>query len=444
MKKFYAIVTAAIMSISLFAQQPSASDLAAYQKADHYVACFSTPADATCNEIAWVGTYNSWNLQDPDILICEPLPGFDGWYVVVVPVDAEGKNEGKPVQRNECGKLNWTYQCGNADAISLVSGSVTIEPNGAECNLKGWSTEEPTIITMTAWKNGVNPCTATCKEIEYTFRVYDPYCDENPDLEPTLKGSWDWDAAAKTMEFKDSYYEAKIVVDPATLEFKFNNDPAGSWDNQFQYFVPEDEENDVPAKWVNFENFKLDPADPQSVYYTLEGTIITFDFSDTEKFRYASCGSETGEFEVTVNLKTTADAPAAGVEMAGSFASTDWSVFQPMELKEGVYTATLTTEASKEFKFREAGSWDNEIVTKADGKALANLKFGDVWKDAGEGKKVIDLDYSDANVYCWKANWTEGIENVVLTEKAQKVVVDGNMYIIRDNKMFNVQGAQVR
>lgn len=39
---------------------------------------------------------------------------------------------------------------------------------------------------------------------------------------------------------------------------------------------------------------------------------------------------------------------------------------------------------------------------------------------------------------------TQGIENVVLTEKAQKVVVDGVIYIIRDNKLFNLQGAQVR
>lgn len=38
----------------------------------------------------------------------------------------------------------------------------------------------------------------------------------------------------------------------------------------------------------------------------------------------------------------------------------------------------------------------------------------------------------------------EGIENVVLTEKAQKVSVDGHLFIIRDGKMFNAQGAQVR
>ena len=39
---------------------------------------------------------------------------------------------------------------------------------------------------------------------------------------------------------------------------------------------------------------------------------------------------------------------------------------------------------------------------------------------------------------------SEGIEHVVLTEKAQKVVVDGAVYVIRDNKLFNVLGAQVR
>ena len=40
--------------------------------------------------------------------------------------------------------------------------------------------------------------------------------------------------------------------------------------------------------------------------------------------------------------------------------------------------------------------------------------------------------------------WGQGIENIELTEKAQKVVVDGNVYIVRDGKMFNLTGAQVR
>ena len=38
----------------------------------------------------------------------------------------------------------------------------------------------------------------------------------------------------------------------------------------------------------------------------------------------------------------------------------------------------------------------------------------------------------------------QGIENIIMTEKAQKVIVDGVVYIVRDNKLFNLQGVQVR
>lgn len=38
----------------------------------------------------------------------------------------------------------------------------------------------------------------------------------------------------------------------------------------------------------------------------------------------------------------------------------------------------------------------------------------------------------------------QGIENIILTEKVNKVIVDGNVYIVRDGKLFNMQGAQVR
>jgi len=38
----------------------------------------------------------------------------------------------------------------------------------------------------------------------------------------------------------------------------------------------------------------------------------------------------------------------------------------------------------------------------------------------------------------------EGIENIELSEKVQKVTVDGVIYIVRDGKMFNMQGLQVR
>ena len=43
-----------------------------------------------------------------------------------------------------------------------------------------------------------------------------------------------------------------------------------------------------------------------------------------------------------------------------------------------------------------------------------------------------------------KILWKTAIENVVLTEKAQKVMVDGVVYVIRNNKMFDLMGNQVR
>ena len=38
----------------------------------------------------------------------------------------------------------------------------------------------------------------------------------------------------------------------------------------------------------------------------------------------------------------------------------------------------------------------------------------------------------------------QGIENILLQENVQKVIVDGVVYVVRDGKMFNLQGAQVR
>lgn len=63
---------------------------------------------------------------------------------------------------------------------------------------------------------------------------------------------------------------------------------------------------------------------------------------------------------------------------------------------------------------------------------------------------IDELDLSNASSYAWMENAPEplpeptGIENIVLTEKAKKVVVDGMVYIVRDGKLFNMTGAQVK
>ena len=84
---------------------------------------------------------------------------------------------------------------------------------------------------------------------------------------------------------------------------------------------------------------------------------------------------------------------------------------------------------------KTTGDWSNEVI----GFAQTTFYKADLADGEEDGKIAIDL----ADTY-FAACDPQGIENVVLTEKAQKVVVDGVLYIVRDNKLYNAQGTQVR
>ena len=122
-------------------------------------------------------------------------------------------------------------------------------------------------------------------------------------------------------------------------------------------------------------------------------------------------------------------------------------------VEEGKYTATIHAKGVDEFKFRKAGGWAVQVQTygpyEDQGVAvegwhdMGNLKVED-YEVINSDPKAIEVDLSGKpEEFRWTPS-TEGIENIVLTEKAQKVVVDGVIYIIRDNKMYNIHGAQVR
>ena len=441
MKKIYAILVAALMSVSLFAA-PSQGDLAPYMEEGFYVACFQAPADATCNDIYWMGEYVEWAIATPleDLVKCEALEGANaGWYVAKVPA-AKGTS-GKPIQLNECGKLTWDVQPGTDAATELIAGSVEIVANGSEYDLKNWSTEEPTIITIGAWKNSYNPCEKQCEAQSYTIRIYPPYCEYSDEFEPTIKGSFNQWGDAIAMEFKGSYFEYVTEPVTASFEFKFNNDINGSWANQFEVY---DAEND---KWTNVPaegNFSLTNG---TEFYTLEGNVMTFDFSDPEKYRYAQCMPAEDPEVVEFAVKLPALNIPEAVEVIGTF--DDWGgtalTWNP---STDYFEATFEAKASQYFKFRSAGSWDQQLELYNDEEDKwaeigdGQLVFGQLWEDAAEGKSLV-YDFSNPE----KVRWTggvQGIENITLTEKAQKVVVDGVLYIVRDNKMFNVQGTQVR
>jgi len=450
MKKLYAFFAAALMSASMFAAVPTAADLASiYDVNANVVFCIQFIEDAeVCNDIRFVGTPNNWGKGDTDAEAwdnCEkfaPVEGFEGWYAAELPY-SEGF-EGKPLQEPTDRSWTWDFQCGDKDAWVHVDGlELDIQPGYAdECNIKA-SAAGAYIYQLKYWKKHKSPCQKVVKH-QYSIALYAP--DACEDMKPAIIGDFNgWKEGVAMTEDMDEDFNTVYTYsfeDQEGHAFKIKEASDTDWSNQMQFY------NDTADAWWTFDNIEL-TAD----------SIILLEWSDNEKYRFQLCTGEpidTTTYRVIVGVNVPEGAPEAGVEMMGSWGEDTWQTGILMEISEtGWYVAyDVKAKASNEFKFREAGSWDNEIVyvdkVKDDKPVgLDNIKFGSVWKDdtwKGEPIKMIELDFSDPKVYCWTTNWVkpEGIENVVLTVKAQKVVVDGVLYIVRDSKMYNVQGTQVR
>jgi hypothetical protein len=448
MKKIYAFMAAALMSASLFAapsKAPTSADLASYGDLASDVILALYFDEAPCNDVVLVGTYNSWNTDDVAALTkFEKVNGFDGWYVASFTWAQWDDNgtmkdpEGKAVQLKSDGGFDWKYQTGDKDAwINQGGAEAKIEPGyDGEANVS-YPAPGAYIYEIAYWKLHNTPCVVIPKH-KYTIIFLDPYCEDNPEFVPAVAGDHNnWQPSA----MQEGTYEGEFAW-RLTVETEEGNaykllEANRGWDNEFQYY---DAEND---EWKKFGNSFFPETD--------KDIDIVIDYSDTEKYRYAQCGvapedpcDEETKYLVVVGINPPAGVPEAGIEIIGY---DGWEVGTVMERIEetGWYVAVLENMLEcGEFKFREAGTWDNEIVNAESGKSLDNIKFRNVWEDSdwkGQKCKLIELDYSAG--YVWKANWSS-VEDVVLTVKAQKVVVDGVMYIVRDNKLFNVQGAQIR
>lgn len=64
---------------------------------------------------------------------------------------------------------------------------------------------------------------------------------------------------------------------------------------------------------------------------------------------------------------------------------------------------------------------------------------GKIMKQEGSSNPLVGIWDGTAKKYS-----AQSVEEIVLTEKAQKVLVDGVLYIVRDNKLFDVRGTRVR
>ena len=449
MKKLFAFVATALISVAMFASRevvPSDADLASYATGTYTMCIYN---DGACNGIVLNGTYAGWpNAADHATLLdFVAVEGFEGWYVVSWndTTGAESKDGGvqaKPIQLDGSGLFNWDYQLG-PDA-ELIRGTADLLPgnNGTEVDIKNI---QPgiVVIDVKSWKN--NPCTAVYHN--YKVSLVSPDCNDEDYITPAISGGFNgWAQEAMTMNELKTAERQQANLPGAVFEisfkaaegseFKFRSaaEWGADWSNELKAYNAED---DAWGAFNGGANLVLGAE-----------TNIEYDLGDPDLYSWNNCEKpqpqDSTVYVTVVYLKAPAGAPVEGVEIIGTF--DNWAGTAMALENSGEYFAELNVMGFQEFKFRQAGSWDNEIVTAADGAGLANIRFDSLWEDViyndGPAKEIrIDLSSED---YVWKANWVEGIENVVLTEKAQKVVVDGVLYIVRDNKMFNVQGTQVR
>lgn len=450
MKKLFAFVAVALFSVATFASReavPSDADLASYATGTYTMCIYN---DGACNGIVLNGTFTAptlganWSTSVEDLIKFVAVDGFEGWYVVswndtTGAAEADGGVQAKPIQLDGSGNFNWDYQLGPDAELIRGTADLLSNNNGSEVDIKNI---QPgiVVIDVKSWKN--NPCTAVYHV--YNITVISPDCNDEDFITPAISGGFNgWKQEALTLnELKTAerqqqnlpgaVFEYSVKAAEGS-EFKFRSaeEWGKDWTNELKEY---DAENDAWNGFNGGNNLVLG-----------EETNLVFDLGDPAKYSWTNCEKpevyEEKEFDYTINV---ANAPVCGeavLAIVGGYAACNWTVANAVAVENGA--AALHAKNTDEFKFLDKSKvldedpendWSNEV------KGFAQTTFHKADIADGTEDGVIAIDLAEAQF----AECAQGIENITLTEKAHKVVVDGVLYIVRDNKMFNVQGTQVR
>ena len=437
---------------------PTVQDLATagYDVINKVVLCLRFTDDATvCNDIYAVGTFNNWakgegNIEDfANCSKFEPLAGFEGWYAVEFPYS--DNVQGKPVQAKSNGAFSWEYQSGDANAWTNKGGA------GSQTATiwAGYNNEADIyyyspgcyIYELAYWKNHNSPCANTTHN--YTLHMYAP--DACEEMKPAIIGNFNnWNTGVAMKDTTDAQgkkiYTITIASDEG-LVFKFRDASYDNWSNELQEYL-----SDVKV-WATFSNFMI-PAATQD-------TTIVYDFSDNDKYRFAQCEKEEN---VIVWLRVPTGAPGyynGAIEMV--VYSADESTTMPMLYSpvDDLWTVELQAKGSDYFSVREANSGDNYILNYTHYYSDSSDEY--VWETWGTtfqhywengtgdfaGYKTAMIDLTNPASFKWAVSAIEtDIENVqrddVQCTKVQKFLREGQIYILRGNKTYTLQGQEVK
>ena len=450
MKKLFAFVAVALFSVATFASReavPSDADLASYATGTYTMCIYN---DSACNDIVLNGTFTAptlganWSTSVEDLLKFVAVDGFEGWYVVswndtTGAAEADGGVQAKPIQLDGSGNFNWDYQLGPDAELIRGTAELLSANNGSEVDIKNI---QPgiVVIDVKSWKN--NPCTAVYHVYNITF--ISPDCNAEDFVVPAISGGFNgWAQEALTLNMLKTAERQQQNLPGAVFEysvkaaegseFKFRSavEWGKDWTNELKEY---DAENDAWNAFNGGSNLVLG-----------EETNLVFDLGDPAKYSWTNCEKpevyEEKEFDYTINVTNAPVCGEAVLAIVGSYAACNWTVANAVAVENGA--AALHAKNTDEFKFLDKSKvldedpendWSNEV------KGFAQTTFHKADIADGTEDGVIAIDLAEAQF----AECAQGIENITLTEKAHKVVVDGVLYIVRDNKMFNVQGTQVR
>ena len=358
---------------------------AGYNTTDNVVLCVKFTGDATvCNDILLAGNYNGWNTTISEMFKFMLLAGFDGWYAAEFPFevtkDSNGDDvypQGKPIQLDNEGKFGWDNQCGDPDAWTHKGGNNADISWGFdyEANIT-YNSAGAYIYEMSYWKKHINPCAAILRH-DYTIRLYAP--DACEEMKPAVIGDFNnWSEGIPMTEQTDgngrTFYTATFN-DKEGHTFKIREVEAYDWINQLQYKTED-------GSWSDFDNIPLGTNE-----------IITLDWSDNAKYRFAQC------------------------------------------------EVTLPTEYVVTYLDRYNTHIDEEMISLHLPEAPEIEGFTFIgWQTVSA---FIQEGISIQAVY--EANQTTSAPEVVNpANKAQKLIRNGNVYILTDTKTYTAQGQEVR
>ncbi len=433
---------------------PTVQDLATagYDVANKVVLCLYFD-DAPCYDVVIAGTYmadeaGSW-ITDPEQLVhMAALESFEGWYAAEIPYSSNA--QGKPIQLKSNGAFSWEYQSGDADAWIKRGG----EGSQTAAIVAGYNNEADVyypapgcyIYELAYWKNHNNPCVIIPTH-NYTIHLYAP--DACEEMKPAIIGNFNnWTTGVAMSETTDEQGKKMYTITIADEEgkaFKFRDAAYDNWSNELQEFL------EGYRVWSTFSNFVL-PA-------VTADTTIVFDFSDNSKYRFKLC--EKVE-DVVVWLKVPTGAPGyynGAIEMV--VYSADEPTAMPLQYnqEDELWSVELQAKGSNYFFVREANSEGNYILNYthyyySDGSdeyvwSTWGTTFQYYWEDGtGDftGSKIIMLDISNPSYYKWDVPAIgTGIEDIQGDDvQCTKVIRNGQIYIIRGDKTYTLQGQEVK